>query len=90
MGTIKHEFVAGDTTLKVWQLDGLPAETGAIPDYSGIRYLTAVVDSIDAVVARARDAGRHIPVGPRDLAPEVRIAIIEDPDGNWFELVELV
>ena len=90
LGTIKHEFVAGDTTLKVWQLDGLPAETGAIPDYSGIRYLTAVVDSIDAVVARARDAGRHIPVEPRDLAPGVRIAIIEDPDGNWFELVELV
>ncbi len=89
LGTTKHEFVTGDTTLKVWQLDELPAETGSIQDYPGIRYLTALVDSIDPVVARARDAGHNIPIEPRDLAPGVQIAIIEDPDGNWFELVEL-
>lgn len=89
LGTTKHEFVAGDTTLKVWQLDDLPAETGAIQDYSGIRYLTAVVDSIDAVLTRARDAGRTISFEPMDIAPGVKIAIVEDPDGNWFELVEL-
>ena len=88
LGTTKQEVIAGDTTLKVWQLNDLPAETGAISDYSGIRYLTVVVDNIDAVVARARDSERIIPVPPQEFAPGIRKAIIEDPDGNWFELVE--
>jgi catechol 2,3-dioxygenase-like lactoylglutathione lyase family enzyme len=88
LGTTKFEFAAGATTLKVWQIDGLSADTGPIQAYSGIRYLTAVVDNIDAVLTRARDAGRNIPVGPQVIAPGVKIAIVEDPDRNWFELVE--
>ncbi len=88
LGTTKFEFAAGATTLKVWQIDGLPADTGPIQAYSGIRYLTAEVDNIDAVLTRARAAGRTIPVEPRDIAPGVKIAMVEDPDGNWFELLE--
>ncbi|MBT5817954.1 MAG: VOC family protein [Proteobacteria bacterium] len=88
MGTTKFEFAAGATTLKVWQIDGLLAETGPVQAYSGIRYLTAEVDNIDAVLTRARDAGRNIPIEPLDIVPGVKIAMVEDPDGNWFELLE--
>ena len=87
LGTDKHEFSAGATTLKLWQIDGLDAHTGSIQDYAGIRYLTAVVDDIDAVLNRARDTGRNVPLGPVDIMPGVQIAMVEDPDGNWFELV---
>ena len=74
--------------MKVWQLNGLPAETGPISDYSGIRYLTVRVNNIESVVSRARDSKGNIPIPPRDVSPGIRRAIIEDPDGNWFELVE--
>jgi catechol 2,3-dioxygenase-like lactoylglutathione lyase family enzyme len=88
LGTNKHEFSAGATTLKLWQIDGLDARTGPIQDHAGIRYLTAEVDDIDAVLFRARDAGQNIPLGPVEIAPGVQIAMVEDPDGNWFELVQ--
>jgi catechol 2,3-dioxygenase-like lactoylglutathione lyase family enzyme len=88
LGTDKHEFAAGATTLKLWQIDGLEAHTGPIQAYAGIRYLTAVVDDMGAVLSRAQGAGRNIPFGPVDIAPGVQIAMVEDPDGNWFELVE--
>lgn len=88
LGTDKYEFAAGATTLKLWQIDGLEAHTGPIQSYAGIRYLTAVVDDIDAVLSRARGAGRNIPLDPLEIAPGVQIAMVEDPDGNWFELVE--
>lgn len=87
LGTDKHEFSAGATTLKLWQIDDLEAHTGPIQAYAGIRYLTTVVDDMGAVLARASDAGRNIPFGPVDIAPGVQIAMIEDPDGNWFEVV---
>ncbi len=87
LNTDKHEFTAGATTLKLWQIDGLEAHTGPIQDHAGIRYLTAFVDDIDAVLSRARRAGRNVPFGPVDIAPGVQIAMVEDPDGNWFELV---
>jgi catechol 2,3-dioxygenase-like lactoylglutathione lyase family enzyme len=88
LGTDKHEFSAGATTLKLWQIDGLDSHTGPIQDYAGIRYLTVEVDDIDAVLSRARDAGQNVPFGPVDIAPGIQIAMVEDPDGNWFELVE--
>lgn len=88
LGTDKYEFIAGATTLKLWQIDGLDAHTGPIQAYAGIRYLTAVVDDLGAVLARARNAGRKVPFGPVDIMPGVSIAMVEDPDGNWFELVE--
>ena len=89
LGTDKYEFSAGATTLKLWQIDGLDAHTGPIQDYAGIRYLTAVIDDLDVVLSRARDAGQNVPFGPVEFMPGVQIAIVEDPDGNWFELVEI-
>ena len=35
------------------------------------------------------DAGYTIPMGPVEFRPGVRIMMVEDPDGNWLELVEM-
>lgn len=89
LNTDKVEFAAGATTLKLWQINNLPAHTGPIQAYAGIRYLTAVVDEMDAVISRAHGAGHPVPLAPTEIAPGLHIAMIEDPDGNWFELVEI-
>jgi catechol 2,3-dioxygenase-like lactoylglutathione lyase family enzyme len=34
-------------------------------------------------------AGYNVPVLPREIRPGIKIAMIEDPDGNWVELLEL-
>lgn len=61
----------------------------AEPFYSvvGLRYLTVYVDDLDAVVERAIARDGQVQHGPIELAPGVRLAIIEDADGNPFEVV---
>lgn len=55
---------------------------------TGIRYWTLIVDDLDAYVADARRLGIAIPMGPVESRPGIRIAMFEDPDGNWIELLE--
>ena len=37
---------------------------------------------------RVRKAGRTIVVPEREIRPGIRIAIVEDPDGNWVEFLQ--
>jgi predicted enzyme related to lactoylglutathione lyase len=46
------------------------------------------VDDIDAAVAQCEAAGAPIPLAPLQLMPGVRIAMIEDPEGNVVEFLE--
>ena len=34
-------------------------------------------------------AGRKVVVKPREIRPGVRISMVEDPDGNWVEFLEV-
>lgn len=52
---------------------------------AGIRYVTVVVDDVDAAVARCVDAGASIEIRPLTVG-SVRFAIVADPEGNWMEL----
>jgi predicted enzyme related to lactoylglutathione lyase len=54
---------------------------------AGLRYLTMYVDDMEAVLERAARKGGRVQHGPMELGPGVRIAIIEDADGNPFEVV---
>ena len=56
---------------------------------SGIRYLTLYVDDLDGALARCEAAGTPVPVPAFDYKPDMRVAIIEDPDGNWIELARI-
>jgi predicted enzyme related to lactoylglutathione lyase len=55
---------------------------------AGLRYLTLWVDDLDAVVQRAVAEGGRVERGPVQLVPGVRIAVLEDPEGNAIEVAQ--
>ena len=75
----------------------LPAEAPAPPvaaspfyALAGLRYLTLWVDDLEGVIARAIGEGGRIERGPVELVPGVRIAVLEDPQGNAIEVAQQV
>ena len=55
---------------------------------TGLRYWTMGVDDIDAAVAQCEAAGAPIPLPVLQMMPGIRIAMIEDPEGNVLEFLE--
>src|SRR4051794_23468414 len=81
----------GTSTIKIVSLKKPPPATappGGIGGASGYRYWTVSVSNLPEVVAACEAAGRPIAVPITELAPGIKIAIVEDPDGNWVELLE--
>jgi catechol 2,3-dioxygenase-like lactoylglutathione lyase family enzyme len=66
--------------------DKPPAETFFA--FRGIGYGALLVDDADAEVARARAEGATVLEGPIAHRPGARYALIEDPDGNVWEILE--
>ena len=64
------------------------APPGGLSGATGYRYWTISVDNIEAAVQACEDAGFKITVPVFELIPGVTISMIEDPDGNWVELVQ--
>jgi catechol 2,3-dioxygenase-like lactoylglutathione lyase family enzyme len=64
------------------------APPGGIGGATGYRYWTMTVSNLDDVVVACEAAGYTIAVPRTTLGPGITIAIIEDPDGNWVELLE--
>ena len=65
------------------------AAPGGIQGSTGYRYWTITVANLEEVVAACEAAGRTIAVPKTELRPGVTIAIVEDPDGNWVELLDV-
>jgi predicted enzyme related to lactoylglutathione lyase len=40
------------------------------------------------MVTACQSAGYTVPLGPIQIRPGVEIAMIEDPEGNWVELLQ--
>jgi glyoxylase I family protein len=89
-GTMKR-FALGEAGLKLLRLDAEPRIAsppgGPGGGASGLRYVTVVVDDVADVVARCAAAGRAVPVPPFEFSPGLTVAIVEDPEGNWVELI---
>jgi catechol 2,3-dioxygenase-like lactoylglutathione lyase family enzyme len=88
-GTMRR-LGCGTSVLKLVSLKKTPdasAPPGGIAGGTGYRYWTISVSNIDEVVAACEAAGHPVAVPVTELAPGVTIAIIEDPDGNWVELL---
>ena len=89
---VMHRLLCGTSLIKVRQIPaaaaGNVAAPGGINAATGMRYWTISISNMDAVVERCNAAGYRIPMGPLEFRPGVRIVMIEDPDGNWLELVE--
>lgn len=90
-GRTLHLFALGDVVVKLLESPTPPRVAEAAGPYAertGIRWVTLDVADLDAIVARCMAAGAAMQVPPATIRPGVRVAIVEDPDGNAFELVE--
>jgi catechol 2,3-dioxygenase-like lactoylglutathione lyase family enzyme len=91
-GGTMYRLLCGTTLVKlVAPADELPAAAppGGIQGAYGYRYWTISVANLDEITERCADAGRTVVVKPREIRPGVRISIVEDPDGNWVEFLEV-
>ena len=91
-GGTMQRFAHGDAVVKLVRTDDPPQLVnppgGPAGGASGLRYLTVRVDQVEAGVQRCVDAGHPVPVPLFDFEPGVPVAIVEDPEGNWVELVQ--
>lgn len=91
-GGTMHRLLCGTSLIKLVSLSRSPAASappGGIAGATGYRYWTISVSNLDEVTARAEEAGRNVAVSPREIRPGIKIAMIEDPDGNWVELLQV-
>ena len=90
-GGTMHRLMCGTNLVKIVKHDDVPDkyDNGGGPrGASGIRYWTITVKNLDAMTEKCRTAGYAVAVEAKDVRPGVRISMIEDPDGNWVELLE--
>jgi catechol 2,3-dioxygenase-like lactoylglutathione lyase family enzyme len=90
-GGVMRRLGCGTSVVKLVSLKKVPdagAPPGGIPGGTGYRYWTISVSNMEDVVAACEAAGRPIAVPITELAPGITIAIVEDPDGNWVELLK--
>jgi catechol 2,3-dioxygenase-like lactoylglutathione lyase family enzyme len=91
-GGTMHRLTCGASTLKLCAPDPAAASTapgGGLFTAQGIRYFTISVTNIDELVASLAAAGTPVVWDPRDIAPTARVAIVQDPDGNHVEFLQL-
>jgi glyoxylase I family protein len=91
-GATMYRLMCGTSMIKVVHHDKpLPAASppGGIPGATGFRYFTMSVSNIQEITDACAASGRTVVVAVRDLRPGVRISIVEDPDGNWVEFLEV-
>ena len=82
-------LVHGDAGVKLVEFDRRPADAnppGGMATARGLRYLTVVLPDVPATFARCEAAGCAVarPLFEWQGKP---IAIVEDPEGNWVELM---
>jgi glyoxylase I family protein len=89
-GGSMHRLGCGTSVIKLVSPQRPPAaeaHPGGLRGATGYRYWTVSVVDLDGVVAACESAGRPVVIPPTELRPGVRIAMVEDPDGNWVELL---
>lgn len=90
-GGTMHRLQCGTSVLKVISLRREPsasAPPGGLRGATGYRYWTVTIDNLEDVVAAVEAAGQRVTVPMTELRPGVTIAMVEDPDGNWVELLQ--
>jgi predicted enzyme related to lactoylglutathione lyase len=92
-GTMRR-YAHGDAVVKLAAMAQPPElsnpPNGPAGNASGVRYISIAVDDLDATLERCAAAGASVPVPKMEFRPGVTIAMVEDPEGNWVELVQSV
>ena len=90
-GSHMWQLAVGECVVKLVSHKNTPEAAnppGGSAGGTGLRYWTMGVDDIDAAIAPCEAAGAPIPLPVTELMPGIRIAMIEDPEGNVVELLE--
>jgi len=90
-GGLMNRLRVGDSLLKIIQSDPEPPNDvtpGGIRTATGCRYWTIHISNLDESLDAIEREGYKIRLGRKTIRRGVDIAMIEDPDGNWLELVE--
>ena len=91
-GAKLHRLQCGTSWVKLVQPASAPpvkAAPGGIGGATGMRYFTISVADLDGLTDKAKEWGANVAVPVTEFRPGVRISIIEDPDGNWVELLDM-
>lgn len=90
-GGTMYRLLCGTTLLKLVQANDDPARAagGGITGACGYRYFTISVSNIDEITSACESAGHKVAVKPRELRPGITISIVEDPDGNLVEFLQI-
>ncbi len=86
-----HRLLCGDSLIKLVVMPELPAKAapGGIQGAAGFRYWTVTVSNLEDMAKACTDAGHKLVWPVREIRPGVRIAMVEDPDGNWVEFLQI-
>jgi glyoxylase I family protein len=87
-----YRLMCGTSLIKLVHLDTPPpakAPPGGIPGGFGYRYWTMSVSNIEELTQSCAAAGYRVAVPMREIRPGVHFAIVEDPEGNWVEFLQL-
>ena len=91
-GGTMYRLLCGSSLIKLVALAQAPAGSappGGIQGATGYRYWTISVSNLEDTASACATAGYKLAIKPRDIRPGIKIAMIEDPDGNWVELLEV-
>jgi catechol 2,3-dioxygenase-like lactoylglutathione lyase family enzyme len=91
-GATMHRLLCGTTLVKLVAPGAdLPASAppNGIQGAYGYRYWTISVSNLDEITEQCAAAGRKVVIEAREIRPGVRISMVEDPEGNWLEFLEV-
>jgi predicted enzyme related to lactoylglutathione lyase len=86
-----RRYAVGESTLRIFVPEATPVQEGSGEGFAsrtGIRYLTLAIANLEETVAAVAAAGFKVPMAPKQLRPGIRVAQIEDGDGNTLELMQ--
>ena len=86
-----YRLLCGTTVLKLVKAPTDPAKAagGGINGACGYRYFTISVSNLAEITSACADAGHVISVPPFEIRPGITISIVEDPDGNLVEFLQV-
>ncbi len=90
LGVVK-KLRCGDSFIKLLVLEKAPVHVvarGGFTAATGYRYCSLSVQNLEALIAKCRADGHPIVVDIREIRPGVKVALVEDPDGNTLEFMQ--
>lgn len=91
-GGTMYRLLCGTSLIKIVAPNTPPeavAAAGGLRGATGYRYWTISISNLEEAVEACEAAGTPIRIKPTEIRPGVSIAMVEDPDGNWVELLTL-